>query len=784
MTNAQKGVQNVKGIITDKQSDMPLIGATIYLANHDSKGAITDPDGHFIMTDVPLGRQQFEVNYLSYEPISITNIEVTSGKEVYLEIQMSESLIALEEVIITAAVDKDKSINEFATISSRQFSMEEVNRFSGGLSDVSKLVGNFAGVSTANDARNDIVIRGNSPTGLLWQLEGIPIPSPNHFSTVGTTGGPLSALNTNLLKNSDFITSAFPAEYGNALSGVFDLGFRTGNKDQVETTIQLGGSTGIEAMIEGPICKEQNSSFLVAYRYSFFGISNALGANLGTNAIPQYDDISFKFDFGKSEWGRFTLFGIGGRSDIEFNHDEIDETDLFAADDEDTRADSKFGVIGLKHRYLVNENSYLSTILGYSGNKVKITRDRYYNQNSDDEIIAPFKISDDGLTRLSLHSFYNTKYSKRLNIKAGVLLESVNVTLNQQSAEFGIDQNDDGIFDLQQVYEFDNKTLNIQPYAQAKYRMYSNLTLNAGMRGLYYNLNKSAVLEPRVALNYNLSDKQSISIGYSLHHQAIPLPIQLAVQNSAEGPILANKNLDFIRSHHLVLGYDMNIGDNWRSKVELYYQDILNVPVDKVASSYSVLNEGADFVFSLDKNDLVNNGTGQNYGVEVTIEKFFSEGYYALITGSLFESKYIASDSIERSTAFNNQYVANFLVGKEFNIGCEKQHRFSINTRVSTSGGRFYTPVDLQASSVNGIEVFDEDNAFNSRFRNYFRWDLKFGVKLNSMKRKFSHSVYFEMQNVTNNKNIFRKSYNRNTNQVNDILQIGFFPNLIYKVEF
>jgi hypothetical protein len=231
--------QTVKGIVIDKQSNTPLIGVTIGLLNNATPiGATTDENGRFILLGIPVGRQAFRLSYIGYNEITVPNIVVTSGKEVDLSISMEESLSQLKEVVIKSETDKDKPKNELATISARSFNMEEVNRFSGGRNDVSHLVSNFAGVATSNDSRNDIVIRGNSPTGVLWRLEGIPIPSPNHFSTLGTTGGPVSALNTNLISNSDFLTSAFPAEYGNANAGVFDINFRSGNKDKLEFTEQ------------------------------------------------------------------------------------------------------------------------------------------------------------------------------------------------------------------------------------------------------------------------------------------------------------------------------------------------------------------------------------------------------------------------------------------------------------------------------------------------------------------------------------------------------------------
>jgi len=783
---SQNGVQNVKGNIIDKQSEIPLIGANITMINEENKiiGASTDLDGDFFIQGVPLGRHTFEVTYLGYESMVIPNVEVTSGKEVFLSLSMEESLVKLDEVVITAEVDKDRSINDMATISTRQFSMEEVNRYSGGRSDVGRLAGNFAGVGTADDSRNDIVIRGNSPTGLLWRLEGIPIPSPNHFSTVGTTGGPVSALNTNLLKSSDFLTSAFPAEYGNALSGAFDLGFRSGNKDKMEYTFQIGAVTGIEAMVEGPLSKKNGSSFLIGYRYSFVGVAQSAGIDVGTNALPFYQDLSFKLDLGKSPFGNFVLFGLGGTSDIEFLRDEVDETDLFAFDDEDSGADSRIGLVGLKHNLLLDNQSYIRTVIGVSGSGNDFFRDRYYNNGTEQEFKTKFAETVNTIFTKNINSFYNKKVNSRLSFRAGALIEQVDVDINFISAEFGIDENQDGVFDLVEVFDFDESTLTVQPYVQSQFKINEKWTVNGGLRGMYYNLNEDIAIEPRAAINWNVLPKHTINFGYGLHNQTIPLPMQLATKVVDGVKTNPNKELGFMTSNHFVIGHDFKINQSWRSKIEVYYQDLSNIPIDKVSSSFSTLNVGADFGFPIDKNDLVSEGTGSNRGIELTLEKFFTNGFYFLGTGSLFESLYTGSDGVERNSAFNNRYILNVLAGKEFNWGKNKQHRFTFDTKLTTAGGKYYTPVDLEASRVNEIQVFDLSNPFGERYDPYFRWDVKVGVKLNNTKRRFSQGLYFDIQNVTNNDNIFRINYNRVTNTLNNVNQIGFFPNFMYKIEF
>jgi hypothetical protein len=783
--SAQDGLQVVKGTIIDKQSEMPLIGATVELIDTENTlGTVTDIDGTFRLEKVPVGRRAFRISYLGYEPTSLPNIVVSAGKEVILNVGLEESIETLNEVVVTAEVEKDKAQNEMATVSARTFSVEEVGRFSGGRSDVARLAGNFAGVSTANDSRNDIVIRGNSPTGVLWCLEGIPIPSPNHFATFGTTGGPVSALNPNLLRNSDFLTSAFPAEYGNALAGVFDLGMRTGNKDKHEFMVQMGAFSGLEGLAEGPISKEKNSSYVVAGRYAFTSLFAAGGAG-GTSAVPNYRDIAFKVDFGTGKLGKFSLFGIGGTSDIDFLHDEIGEDDLFSVKDEDLLATSMFGVIGLRHNLLFKNNSYLRTVIAgtHAGNTFSI--DRFYNLGESDEFKVRTNEGDDSENRISLSSYYNKKFNARFTLRTGLVLENFFFDLQQDGNNFGPDLDGDGINDLVTIYNFEDNAYIAQPFAQARYRINSKLTFNAGVHGQYLSLNDNFVVEPRLAFNFKVSDNQTINLGYGLHHQNSPIPIMLAEKVDANGVIsLPNQDLKFTRSNQFVLGYDYKFAPNWRAKVETYYQAIDNVPVDAFASSFSALNIGADFGFPSGKTDLTNEGTGYNTGVELTVEKFFSEGFYSLITASVFDSKYTGSDEVERNTAFNNGYVLNVLGGKEWTLGKSGRTSIHLDTKLTTAGGRYFTPIDLEASQFAQTQVLKRDEAFSERYDGYFRWDVKFGFKLNSKKKKLSQQWSIDLQNVTNEQNIFNQSYNRQENAVTETYQIGFFPDFLYRLEF
>ena len=683
---------------------------------------------------------------------------------------MEEDLKMLDEVVVKVN-DKNKTISDLTTNSARAFSMEEVNRYAGGRSDPARLVANFAGVSAPDDSRNDIVIRGNSPVGVLWRIEGMNVTNPNHFASVGTTGGAVSAINTNMLKSSDFFTSAFPAEYGNAISGVFDLGFRNGNSDKREHTIQFGLITGIEAMTEGPIKKGNGSSYLIGYRYSLAGIGQAMGINIGTSSTPKYHDLSFKFNSSASKFGKFTLFGILANSTINIEQSKPDANSLYG-NGQKSDFTSKIGIIGLKHFKQINSKSFLSTSIGtnysatYQSNYASDSLRNYYSREDNNS----------SKTGYNLMTNYNLKINSKLFVKAGLQTEFIDLYLYNRTRR---DERDNWT----QIWDYNSFTTIGQAYIHIKYNMNDKLTLNTGIHAQQFFLNNSNSIEPRLGLKYAWNKRSSLSLGYGLHSQIQPLNVYFLQTTNTDGSIsYNNKDLDFTKSHQLVVGYDLQPFSDWRIKAEIYYQYLYEVPVDSFASSYSMLNTGASFQPDL-QDKLVNNGTGKNYGAELTIEKFFSKGFYALFTSSIYESKYKGSDEVERNTAFNGKYVYNILLGKEFKVGKDKRNAISTDLKITNAGGRYFTPIDLQASDLYGKEVRSTE-VYSERYSNYFRMDIKIGYILNSSIRKISQSFSLDIQNVSNNKNVFSQSYDSHRKSINTTYQLGFFPNFTYKLQF
>ncbi len=651
--------------------------------------------------------------------------------------------------------------------------------------DVARLATSFAGVSAPNDSRNDIVVRGNSPVGLLWRVEGIPIATTNHFATLGTTGGPVNALNTNLLRTSDFLTSAFPAEYGNANAAVFDVNFRNGNTDKHEFTGQMSAFSGLEFMAEGPISREANSSYVASYRY---GIASL--AATGTSAIPFYQDFSFKANLGETKMGRFELFGLGGLSSIEFQGAEVDENDLFANPNEDAYVDNDLGLLGVGHTIRLGNKGYIRTNLGVSTSSNEYFQDNLITDSEGNQL-GLYRATNavNRETRYTMTSTWNQKYSSRFSFRAGVVNEiyEIDFFTEDRDNRVGIpDEDGDGIpdrFILQRDIR-DTYTLS-QVFGQGEYKFTDDLSATAGVHSQYHSFTDAVSLEPRAGISWQFRPEQRLSLAYGLHAQAVPSPLLFFEEEIAPGvTVRSNDELDFMQSHHLVLGYDRSFGQDWRLKAETYYQSLFNIPVEASPSSYSIINQGSDFIFD-EKGSLVNEGTAENFGIELTLEKFFSRGFYALFTTSLYESRYEGSDGISRSTAYNNNYIVNLLAGKEWKFGPNKRHAWTFDTKLTTSGGNPYTPIDLEATRANaGREIRMDNIAFSERYEDYFRLDLKFGVRLNSTKRNVSHQFFVDLQNVTNRTNEFVRRYNEVTDQINQVEQIGFFPDVLYRIQF
>lgn len=766
--------QTIRGIIVDKQSQTPLPGVLVQVLNTDPLlGAAANEKGEFKIINVPIGRWILKFQSISYKEKYVT-IVLNAGKEAVLSLDLEENVIQSEEIVVTAEQDKTQTNNKMSTVSSRVFSAEEAARYAGSRNDPARMAANFAGVSGANDSRNDIIIRGNSPIGILWRLNGLDIPNPNHFGNAGSTGGPISILNNNTLGNSDFMTGAFAADYGNATSGVFDLKMRQGNNEKHEFVGQIGFN-GFELGAEGPFSKNKNSSYMVNYRYSTLSVFKALNIDFGTGAaVPQYQDITFKTDFSTKSLGKFSFWGVGGLSYIALlESDKKPGQDLYGYNSLDTYFRSNVGATGLSHTYLFKNNAYLKTNAGMSRQYNNIVADRIDTAFKTPKNLKPEYRQITQNLRYSLNTTYNKKFNARNFLNIGLYVDFYNTQfIDSIDRRFGYNT-------FETLRDYKGKTSLARGFAQWQHKFSDNLLINVGVSNQFFTLNNANALEPRVGLKYSITRKQAISLGGGLHSQLQPIYIYFASDTIDGVRTETNKKLDFTRAAHGVLAYDNNFAANFRLKTEVYYQYIFNAPVKNYPNYFSALNLGADFN-SPNVNNLVSKGTGYNYGLEVTLEKFFSKGYYFLFTSSLFESKYKGSDNVLRNTAFNGNYVLNLLGGKEFKIN--QKLVVSFDVRGTYAGGKRYSPIDLQASIMANDEVRDVSHAFGYKYPNYFRLDVKPGYRINT--KKITHEFTIDIQNVTRNLNVFQQTYDITNKAIKTDYQLRFFVIPQYRILF
>lgn len=766
--------QNLRGVVIDQSSKVTLPGANVSLEGADNKaGTMTSENGSFIFKELPIGRYSIKVSFLGYEPVIINNIDLASGKEKVFTIELIEKVQKLDEVVVTSR-RKGEVMNEMAVLSARSFTVQETEKYAGSWGDPSRMASNFAGVITANDSRNDIVIRGNSSQGLLWKLEGVNIPNPNHFGALGSTGGPVSILNNNNLSNSDFFTGAFPAEYGNATAGVFDLKMRNGNNEKHEFTGQVGFG-GFEAGAEGPLSKKSGSSYIINYRYSVLSLMDKIGFDIGSG-VPEYQDLTMKLNFPTKKAGTFSLFAIGGLSNIVFEDTGSDGgTSYDTGNDSRTRNGSKMGISGLTHRFFPDNKSNIYSTISASFQGVATQVDSVFEDLSSKRFFGEGHQE----IRLSASTKYTRKFNPKNTLKAGISFETFSIDLQ--------DSVDGAVYTPPLDYYV--KSLNtqknglnlIQAFGELQHKFTDYLTLYTGIHSQYFLYNSTYSVDPRLSLSYQTKKGTKFSLAYGKHSQLQPLYVYFTEDfNEETGEYTqTNNNLKFTNAHHFVAGYDQMIAKNLKLKAETYYQYLTQIPISKNIEIFSMANEGNSFNQARVAN-LINEGSGRNYGVEITLEKYLSNNYYFLLTSSLFDSKYTGYDNVWRNTEFNTNFVVNALGG--YQIPINEKTAIDINCRVVWSGGKRNYYIDLDKSNEAGSEVYDFSKTYNEREKDYFRLDGRVSFKLNG--KKITQEWALDVTNITNHKNIYSRYYDNEKKSIGYVFQQGFYPMMLYRINF
>lgn len=787
--HAQQITQTIRGTVIDKESNQPLEGVKVVLSKDSTviNGSTTDAKGNFRIEKVPVGRVNFSAYYISYKKIYQPNVLVNSGKELVMNVEMEPAIETKQDVVISG-IKKGESINEMAQLSVRTFSPEETERYAGSRGDPARMASNYAGVSGSDDSQNQLVVRGNSPFGILYRVDNVVVPNPNHFVIEGQSAGSVAILTDRMLTNSDFFTGAFPAEYGDATAGVFDIRLKDGNNERHELTFQVG-ALGAEVFGEGPLGNNTKASYIFNARYATLEALVKLGVDIGTTAIPKYQDLQFKFNFPLKNGDNLSFFAIGGYAMINFITSTVKRPggqDIYASNDQDEYFRSGMGVAGLTYLHRVNNHEYskFSIAAGTQYGHDNFTRIiRHVDPVTGNYVVDSSYHKEDYTffpIRYTLSYMRNNKLSAQSSIRYGITTEMM-----QPNYQYRILEEPAYNYGLTHFYW--DTTMNahnefhfmFQPYVQWKYIVNENLSTVLGFHGQYFTLSNSWSLEPRFSLKYQVRPNQSIAFGTGIYSQELPF-YQYFVQDIFGNQ--NNKHLDFIRSYHIVLGYDVFFSHDVHIKIETYYQQLWNLPVDTFKSSYNMLDEGTGFNLYFPKRQ-VNKGLGRNYGLEFTMEKFFTHNWFLLFTASAYDSKLQGSDGKYYNSDYNGNYIFNLLGTKEFRWqGKKRLNTIGVGGKLSFAGGLRYTPYDTTLSKLQEHPVVIDSLRDKYQFKPYFRFDVKLNYRCNS--KRFTHEVGIDLINVTGQKNILRVDYVNPQNPAQVVYQLGFLPLFYYRLDF
>lgn len=760
-----KPTQTIRGIVMDNASGTPLPFVLVVLSDVPGVGATTNSEGTFVIDKIPVGRHNLHVTCMGYEPAELREIMLTSGKEIYLEVQLKENVRQLDEIVIRPRVDKEAPLNKMALSGARMLSVEEAARFAGGMDDPARLVSSFAGVASAV-GNNGISIHGNAPNLLQWRLEEVEIPNPNHFADVASLGGGvLSSLSSNVLGNSDFYTSAFPAEFNNAVSGVFDMKLRNGNSQKYQHTLQAG-ILGLDVASEGPLSKTHPASYIFNYRYSTTGLMNKVNPSGDSEQILDYQDLNVKLNFPTQKAGTFSLWGTAlidkFKPDL-LSPQEWDYTD----DAKDSRMNQTSAAAGLSHRYPFGRDAVLKTTLATTYSKT----DAWEDVLDLDMSPSSYLDFDSRYTHLVLTSSFNKKYNSTHTNKTGVTFTHMNYKMNLDLAPSYTEP-------MRRITDGKGNTNLISAYTSSLFSLSDRISLTCGLNGQFLTLNNHWTVEPRAAIRWKVSRNSSIGGAYGLHSRMEKMDV-FFVKTSAATDQPVNKTLDFTKTHHISLSYHYKLSDDMHLKIEPYFQYLYDVPVI-ADSSYSVLNRNTFYV----EDALVNRGKGRNYGVDISFDKYITNGLYYMATASVFHSTYCGGDGVWHNTKFNRKYVVNGLVGKEWMIGRNKQNTLSVNLKLTLQGGDRYSPVDKAATLAHPDKTtqYDETNAYSQQLSPMLLANYTVSYRIN--RNNISHEWAVKGMNATGYKEYFGHEYNLKTGVIEPRRTKNSIFNIVYRLDF
>ena len=776
--------QTVRGTVTDAISGEKLIGATVKVVETGT-GSVVDLDGNFRIDIPKSGRYTLETSYVGYEPNVMKEVLVAGVKEVVIDIQLRENNTELTEVVVRPRVNKEATVNPAVLTGGVLLSMEEASRFAGGYNDPARLVMSFAGISGEADG-SGLSIHGNAPERMQYRIEGVEVFTPNHFNDTWNAGyGLVSALNSNVIGNSDFFTSTFNANYNNALSGVFDVKMRTGNNAKYENILQIG-TVSEELTLEGPISRKSNSSYIVNYRYGFTSLVDKLNLIDTDGAHVDFQDFSAKLMFPTKRAGTFSIFGLGFYDTTWDERVKLEDThSAYDASDNDAKLAQLLA--GVSHKIHLGNKWTWRTTAAYNMQHLK--NDIYYyglERSAEGFISQPLayeeperkylfsiqKVNEDRL-------LFNTELSKQVTDRWLIQLGGEYSHRFFNLAYKSVDQLYAPVSTMHEYTKMKDDTGLANIFCQNLVRVSNYFSLSAGIAGNYFLLSKDFSVEPRASLKWDPDEKNSFSMGYGLHSMIEKLDAYF--YRNADGN-LANKDLGLTKAHHLHATYVHKLNSNLTLRMNAYYEYGFDTPVGIDGSTYCVTNR---YFFYTDE-PLVNKGNTRNYGGDITLEHYMNRGFFGQTNFSLYKSQYRGVDKVWRNQLYDRGFMFKILGGKEWMIG---KNMLNVSVKYSIQGGLRYTPIDVEQMRANiaaGIiddnPIYKDNEAFSQRFDPSGIVDLTISYKIN--RRHVSHTFAFEGLNILQTETPLYQRFDLGTLDVRTDKSGLSLPNIFYRLDF
>ena len=753
--------QTVRGQVCDVASGEPMIGVTITVENGIMLATVSDADGNFVINNVPVGRHSVRATFIGYEPVLLKEQLVSSGKELVLTLRMRESIPELGEVVVRPRVNKQQPLNEMAQVGARMFSVEEATRYAGGMADPARTASMFAGVATGG-ATNGISIHGNSPQMLQWRVEGVEVPNPNHFADITEAGGGVfTSLNGTVLANSDFLTGAMPAEFGNALSGAFDMKMRVGNNTKYEHAVQVG-TLGVDFASEGPLGRNTKASYLVNYRYSFLEIAKKLHAINMEKETLDYQDLSFKLNMPTQKAGTFAVWFTGLIDRYENEVPDVSDWETLW-DMNDSWSRQSNCAVGLTHNYRFSSGGTLHSSVAYTGAYRKLGVNDYDTEMN----MMPEMAGRNSQWNVIISTQHQHKFSSRYTMQNG---------FEHQHLDFNtwMDYIHETSGPLYRVYESEGNTGLTRLYTNHKVALSRRLSTVAGINVMWFNLNNQWLVEPRISVQYKTSPSSTLSLAYALNSRKESTDTYFVVGAS-------NDDLGLTRSHHISASFAQRLGENAMLKIEPYWQWLFDVPVEN-GTTYSILNHSSFF----QDRALTNDGAGRNYGIDLTLERYLKDGLYGMLTATLFKSEYRDAQGQWHHSRHDRGYITNILGGKEWMVGRARKNVFGINGRLTLMGGDRYTPIpedttfeDIAKRADKSVPEIDGADPYSTQMK--MNVGYAFSVKYTINKRRTAHHFILEYLQM---KTFQGQTFDLRTHEIVDKFTSLTFPNIAYRVEF